>query len=396
MRPRKILIVGSGIAGLSLRRLFRKSNIPYDIVEKRVGLFSEGAGIALPANAMKAFRYLDLGSVIAQQAHRVNKIIYTEPSGEILNQASLLEPPLNTDWFVALPRHKLHTILAEGIHDIEFNTTIKAMQCTANGVLVSFDSPSLKQEEYSAVIGADGINSQVRQLAFADHPLIDLHASIWRWTCQYPTNNLHPTYMLGAREVFLAYPIGNNEVYCYAHVHDSIKDKVDNLEQQTLIKKYFSRYGGVAKSMLNILPDNKFIIPGRLRSVFPPVFSKGRIALVGDAAHACSPMLQQGAAAALEDCISLTEFLQNFPVVEAFEHYEKFRHERVNWIVNASDTPMKTLVNVDAAALAARNKKIRDLGPLNVLGWRMLLAKDFFFMLDAYIEEQRVTTKFSI
>jgi 2-polyprenyl-6-methoxyphenol hydroxylase-like FAD-dependent oxidoreductase len=391
MPIKKILISGAGIAGLALARQLGRLNIPFKLIEKRTSLSTDGAGIALPANAMKALRYVGLGSDVDQRAHQVNKIIYTDSTGIILSEASLLEAPLNADRFVALHRRQFHDILREGVESaIHFGTTIKQMTQAKNGVLVQFDNAELPQEEFSAVIGADGINSHVRQLAFNDTPLTDLGVTIWRWTCKHATDDLQPTYMLGARDLLMAYPIGKNEVYCYAHVFDPENALSKSVDHRDALTKQFGQHGGIAKTMLQLLPDNQFIIPGRLRSVPKPLYTSGRVVLIGDAGHGCSPMLQQGAACALEDVIALSELLKHFSVEEALSHYEKFRSERVNWITASSDGPMKMLINVDSQMLLAIQQKIRENGPLNVQGWKKLLATDPLNEISMYINQNKI------
>lgn len=389
MPTKKILISGAGIAGLGLARQFKRLNIPFKIIEKRTHLSTDGAGIALPANAVQALQYIGLGASIDQHSHQINKIIYTDTAGSILSEASLLEKPLQISKFVALHRHKFHDILREGIDDvIHFDTAINKLTQTNNAVLVTFNNS--KQEEFSAVIGADGVNSNVRQLAFVDTSLVDLGVAIWRWTCKYPVHALQPTYMLGLRDIFMAYPIGKDEVYCYAHAYDpeNLSTKTNN-HRDTLIKQ-FDNHQGIAKIMLGILPQNKFIIPGRLRSVPQPLFSSGRVALIGDASHACSPMLQQGAACALEDVIVLSELLKHFSVEHAFSHYEKFRSERVNWITASSDGPMKMLININEQTLSTIHQKIRKNGPLNVQGWKKLFSTNPLIEISEYIEKHRI------
>lgn len=385
---KKILISGAGIAGLSLARQLKKLSIPFKLIEKKPSLFTEGAGIALPANAVKALRYIGLGEEIDRFTHVVNKIIYMDSQGEVLSEASLLEQPLSADKFVALHRHKFHDILRAEIEDtIHFNTTIKNMTQTQHGVLVTFDH--LPEEEFSAVIGADGLHSAVRQLAFSEAALIDLGVTIWRWTCNYPTHSLQPTYMLGLHDIFMAYPIGKNEVYCYAHAYDpqNLKTKTGNY-RDSLVEQ-FGHYSGIAKTLLNCLPENRLIIPGRLRSVAQPLFTSGRVALIGDAGHACSPMLQQGAACALEDVIALSELLRFFSVEDALWHYEKVRSERIKWITTSSDGPMKMLINLHPEMLPIIQQTIREKGPLNVQGWRLLLSANPLAELSTYIEKER-------
>lgn len=377
MKP--ILISGAGIAGLSLARQLKKLNIAFEIIEKRSSLFSDGAGIALPANAVKALRCMGLEDSIAQHTHRVKQIIYTDYLGHVLNQASLLEAPLNFDWFVALPRQTLQDILCKEIEkEIHFATTMQSIEPADDGLVVTFSN--LKKKEYSAVIGADGIHSRVRELTFKNASLVDLGVTTWRWVSAYNTENLQPTYMLGHGDVFMAYPISQNAVYCYAHVLDKEEKLYIQKNKRELIKDFFKQYGGVVPHFLEILPENNDIIAGRLRSVSQPLFISNRVALMGDASHACSPMLQQGAALAFEDAIVLSALLKQFSIQDAFNHYENQRRERVTWVLNASDTPLKSAINIDEKAYIARNQMIREKGPLNVLGWRQLLQSNPIFL----------------
>jgi 2-polyprenyl-6-methoxyphenol hydroxylase-like FAD-dependent oxidoreductase len=372
----EILIVGAGIAGLSLARGLKAKNIKFKIIEKRPGLWAEGAGIALPANAVQALRHIGLGDEIERHAHRVNKIIYTDTAGNLLSEASLLEPPLNVDKFVALHRSKFHEILRDGIEEnITFNTQIEQLHPTKDGIIVKFTNPNLPPKKFAAVIGADGLHSQVRKLAFSDKPLVDFGVTTWRWTCQYPTNNLQPTYMLGAHNVFMAYPIGKNEVYCYAHTSDPENLYLKTADHSAMLLQIFGQYGGVAKEMLRILPDDQYIICGRIRSVPQPLFVRGRFVLIGDAGHGCTATLQQGAGAAAEDAAVLAALIDYFSIErieDALASYEKFRRERVNESVRLSDGPMKMIINIDSQLLLLY-QKIRDEGPLNVQGWRKLL-----------------------
>jgi len=395
---KKILIVGAGIAGLSLARLCQRLNLAFTLIEKQPQLRVTGAGIALPANAVKALRYLGLGPEIDREAHQVKTIFYTKSSGRILSTASLLEPPLNLDHFVALPRKKLQEILINDLPaKIHFDTTVTALTPSPNGLRVEFNSPHLTQEEYQAVIGADGLNSHIRELSFGPIPLVDLGVTNWRWISAFPTENLQPTYMLGAQDLFMAYPISSNSVYCYAHRYDPENKFGQHPDPQTLLRQIFKSYKGVAREFLENLPDNEALIPGRLRSVPHPFYTKGRVALVGDAGNACSPMLQQGAACALEDIIVLGELLAAFKTETALAYYEHYRKERVDWIVQASDRPMKTLVKMHALpAIIARNLFIRRKGPLNVQGWRKLLATDPLAALPSFIAAMQTKVNPSI
>lgn len=378
-----ILISGAGVAGLALARTLKKQNIPFTLIEKKAQITPVGAGIALPANAISALRQLGLADAVLQKAHQVTDILYTKASGRILAQASLLEAPLNQDKFVALHRAQLCDVLFETLdHDIHFNTSIESMEQTADGVYVTFNDKALAGK-YDAVIGADGLYSNVRTLALGEVEYDDLGITNWRWTCEYPTDDLQPTYMFGTKSVFLVYPIGPRSVYCYAQSYDpgSTLLKCDDYHQ--LLSELFGKFGGLALKMLQRLPSNDKIISGRLRSVPQPFFTNGRVAFIGDACSACSPMLQQGAACAFEDIVVLTRLLGKYSIPEAFEKYENARKQRVSWIITASDGPIKKIAGKSSPLfIMMRNLLIRCKGPLNVLGWKKLLAEDPYITLE--------------
>ncbi len=375
---KKILISGAGIAGLTMARQCKKLGLPFKLIEKKPQLITTGAGIALPANAMRALRYLELGHSIDQQAFQVKEIIYTEPCGNTLSRASLLTKPLNQDKFVALSRSKLHKILCDKLEDnINFNTSIKSLTPTAHGVNISFDNPEMPEEQFSAVIGADGIHSRVRELTFNSAPLTDHGVTNWRWMCDFPTENLQPTYMLGTQDAFMVYPCGINKVYCYAHAFDPDGKRFKQGDHQQNIRAVIGYYQHIAQDILDRLPESKDIIVGRLQSVSQALFAKDSTALIGDASSACSPMLQQGAACAFEDVFTLSRLLRKHPIQEAFIYYQALREERVKWIIKSSDTPLKSIVNIPTPEqLDARNQMIKKNGPLNVSGWKILLSQD--------------------
>nr|MCH9717361.1 FAD-dependent monooxygenase [Gammaproteobacteria bacterium] len=393
---KNILISGAGIAGLSLARQFNKHGIKYTIIEKKSALDTLGTGIALPANAVRALRFMGLSSAL-NQMHQVKEIIYAGVSGRIISQASLLDAPLNKDKFVALQRSKLQDILQHDLNlktnqTIYFDTSIIGMKQRDKGVDVICSNPDLNGH-YDAVIGADGLYSTVRDLAFDAPPLVDLGVTNWRWVCDYSTRGIQPTYMLGRKNAFLAYPIGRHQIYCYAHQADLSNQYAEPNQADQHITQLFSDYDGIARPLLANLPDNKAIHTGRLRSVPSPLFSEADVALVGDASNACSPMLQQGAAAAFEDVIVLSELLAKFSVRDALLYYKKLRYQRVNWVVKTSDDGIKSFIKVNSRwSMMARNLLIKKNGPLNVLGWKHLLSTCPLDELTQFLQSTDIST----
>lgn len=367
------LISGAGLAGLCLARRLKNLGLEYTIIEKKSSLAAIGAGIALPANAVRALRYTGLSEFV-DGLHQVQQVTYSSSDGCVISAASLLKEPLNRDKFVALDRAQLLTGLQQDlVDDIHFNATITGMKQRDSGVDVRFTNSAL-DGHYQAVVGADGAYSTVRELGFGVTQLVDLGVTTWRWICEWPTDGVQPNYMLGTKNMLLIYPIGPNRIYCYAHQSDKAGRYNHSDEAGANIQQLFASYQGMAKSLLTILPENKLIYTGRLRSVPTPLFSQGDCALIGDAGHVCSPMLQQGAALAFEDAWVLSELLAHFSVRKALENYRTQREQRVNWIVKTSDASIRSFVKMNSRwSVILRNWLIKYKGPLNAAGWAYLL-----------------------
>ena len=375
MNSPRILISGAGIAGLSLARRLDQLGIAYVLIEKRAAAATSGAGIALPFNAIQALRQLGLADKVLAAAHQVREVLYTKKDGALLARASLLEAPLDQDQFVAMRRSGLHAILLDGIAPrVHYQTSIDAIEARPDGVQVKSANPAV-QGHYDLVVSAEGIHSDLRQRSFpGEATTVDHNVVNWRFTIELPKHSLQPTYMFGRSEMFMAYPIGPDALYCYAHVYDDAGQYAKRDPQQSL-RQLFGGFGGPVGAILERLGTQPVLV-GRLESVIKPFYAKGRVVFIGDAGNACSPLLQQGAACAFEDALCLAEQLRSQPVDSAIEAYQKLRAPRVDWIVSASDGPLKMMKTMRSPLGAfLRNMLIRRKGPLNAHGWKQLAAR---------------------
>jgi 2-polyprenyl-6-methoxyphenol hydroxylase-like FAD-dependent oxidoreductase len=375
MTSPRILISGAGIAGLSLARRLDQLGIAHVLIEKRAAAPTGGAGIALPFNAIQALRQLGLAEPVLAAAHQVAEVIYTKKDGAVLGRASLHDAPLDQDKFVAMRRSDLHAILLDGIAPrIHYQSTIESFDARPDGVQVNSANPAV-QGHYDLVVSAEGIHSELRQRSFAgETTTVDHNVTNWRFVVDYPQHGLQPTYMFGRSEMFMAYPISPDALYCYAHVYDDANDYATRDAPQSL-RQLFGSFGGPVDAILDRLGTQP-VLGGRLQSVVKPFYAKGRIVFIGDAGNACSPLLQQGAACAFEDALCLAEQLHSLPVDSAIDAYQKRRAPRVDWIVSASDGPLKMMKTMRSPLGAfMRNMLIRRKGPLNAHGWKQLALR---------------------
>lgn len=387
MKP--ILICGAGLAGLALARQLSVHSIPFKIIEKNTNVRAEGAGIALPANAMNLLDYMGLSEKIKTNSYRVRTITYASYN-KLLSTASLEEKPLNQNIFLALPRSELHKILLDSLDkEINLSTSIHSITERKDGITVVLNqNGNLIEEEVSAVIGADGIHSTIRKHAFPEHTTNDFNLTTWRWLSEWDVNAdmTEPFYMFDRDQLFMVYPVSSRQVFCYAHtVNSAEKNYLRGNSVETLNTLFSHCTHDIIKSMLQQLKNMPEIILGKMESVEIPAFSKGKICLIGDACHACAPTLQQGAALAFEDAIILNKLLLNFSIKDAFRFYSEFRQEKVTSIVSSSNARIRYLSSPDVD-INSVYENIKKHGPSNVQGWKEILsAPSLFDELEAFI-----------
>ncbi len=369
----KILIVGAGIAGLSLARRLQHFGQDFRIIEKKPSEFVSGAGIALPFNAVRELKDLKIFETLSGLYHQVEEILYTNTHGKVLGRANLADPPFESDQFIAMKRQDLHDALLTGFEKkVRFNTELLSVKHVEDQVAITC-SNELLNGNYDLVVAADGINSLVRIQNYEGQQTIrDHNIPCWRFLMTLPEHGLQPTYMMGNTELFMAYPISPNAVYCYGHIHEQNKQHVLSDSPRDNLQRIFGSFGGPVPDILSRLDETK-IVSGRLKSVTEPRFFDRRIAFVGDAANGCSPLIQQGAAAAFEDTRILADALAMQNIDQALQSYRERRHERINWVVNYSDGPLAHIQKLDTVSgRFLRNMMIKALGPLNVRGWKKL------------------------
>ncbi|MGJ8691675.1 MAG: FAD-dependent monooxygenase [Thalassotalea sp.] len=385
----RILIVGAGIAGLSVYRALKQQGLYARIIEKNSEITPEGAAICLPANAMLALAKLGLAEQVKAVAHQVTSIEYALASGQTLSTASLFDVPCNQAEFVALKRSDLMSVLgASLLAEVEFNKTITSLDNQVSGVNVVFNDQ--EQAHFDLVIAADGIHSATRTMALPATKVNKLGVSNWRFIADIATvegqtadinavnstsKNLQPVYYIGNESAFMLYPINQQQVYCYGQVIDTNR-RFYQMNNRAALTKVFASYCQPVQNLVAQLDKSARIISGELTSVSQVVPITQRIIFIGDALHGCPPSLQQGAALAFEDANCLARVLAVTDIDNALSVFSGERLARINYVVNESNKIIK-LAGLGRFTLGRliRNFKIRCQGPANVVGWRKLLTE---------------------
>jgi 2-polyprenyl-6-methoxyphenol hydroxylase-like FAD-dependent oxidoreductase len=179
---------------------------------------------------------------------------------------------------------------------------------------------------YDLVVGADGLNSTIRTLAMGDRPAGYVGQASWRFLADGFSGMSDWTVMLARDRSFLTVALGGGLVYCYADVMTS--DPAGAARGDW--RQSFADFAEPVPSLLASVTEAYF---APIEEVAPPSWTAGRVVLVGDAAHASSPNMAQGAAMALEDALVLAETLTAASSVDrALTGYVRRRQPRVAWV----------------------------------------------------------------
>ncbi|MFY1633798.1 FAD-dependent monooxygenase [Solwaraspora sp. WMMB335] len=352
--PVRVLVVGASVAGLALARALRLAGLRPVVVEKLAPSVVAGAGIFLPGNAIRALRDLGLDNPLRPLGAVIRRQRYFDSAGDPLCGVDLEQLWHGVGECRALPRADLHRVLLTGAGgEVRHNTEVCDLEMDDETTKVAFGDGSYA--EYDLVVGADGRRSTVRRLAGlggAAHPVgtiayrsvITGGPQIDEWTA-----------LLGQRSGIVLMPMGYGRLYCYADepLPTGSTPPADPLAR---VREIFGGYGGPVPAVLDAMEGVQVAVTDEVEV---PSWSRGAVVLVGDAAHATSPTLSQGAAMAFEDALVLAEMLRTRPsVAEALVGYESRRRPRTQWVLDRTRDRDRTR----DVAPGLRDPQLRDKG----------------------------------
>jgi FAD-dependent urate hydroxylase len=247
---------------------------------------------------------------------------------------------------VGVRRADLHQTLREGATAVPLRlaTTVRAATQTREYVSVQFDDGLTRS--YDVLIGADGIHSSIRRLVFGDVRPRGIGQASWRFIAPDACGVTTWTGMLARRRTFLMMPVGSGGLYCYADLMS--REAAEGVRRNAASERRFAEsrdhdrdrlrtlfrdFGEPVPRVLAQLDRVEAIHAGPIEEIDMARCVDGRVVLVGDAAHATSPNMAQGASMALEDALILTdELTAGHPPVEALAAFAARRRGRVRWV----------------------------------------------------------------
>jgi 2-polyprenyl-6-methoxyphenol hydroxylase-like FAD-dependent oxidoreductase len=339
----RVLIVGGGFSGMSAAIQLRKVGASVDLVELDPGWRSYGAGISLGGPTLRAFRTLGvLDAFLASGAASDGVDLFT-PGGQKI--ASIPTPRLagpDVPGGGAIMRPALAAILAEATRasgaTIKLGTSFSRLTSPNGDVEVQLSDGS--RATYDLVIGADGLYSKTRAAIFPDAPKPRyVGQCVWRAVLPRPPEVDRAMMWLGEKVKPGLNPVSADQMYMFVTEDRPNNDRIEPSEFLGLLRNLIAPFTAPAMAFVKAkLNEDSQIVYRPLESLLlPRPWSRGRIVLIGDAAHATTPHLASGACIGIEDAIVLTEELHAAASVpDALAAFEARRWERCRMVVENS------------------------------------------------------------
>ena len=340
MVVKRILVIGGGIGGLTAAIALRFKDYMVDVIERDPDWTVYGVGIIQQSNVVRAMDQLGLLDDYLSAGVGFDAVEIFLPDG---TQAARVPSPQLVEGKpanVGIGRPALHKVL--GDRTIASGATVKlgitADRLEDDGDCVNVRFSDGTTARYDLVVGADGIYSQTRSAIFPDAPKPQFTGqSVWRYNFARPAGMDALQVYNGPTGVGLV-PISDDLMYMYATTPEPSNPRY---ARERLASTMREKLGGTAPAIRalaqQIVSDDDVVYRPLEGLLVEGPWHKGRVVLIGDAVHATTPHLGQGAGMAIEDSLVLADELSGHDELdEALIAYRDRRFERCAYIVNAS------------------------------------------------------------
>ena len=335
----KIVVMGAGIGGLTLGVALRQRGHEVRILEKRAEFTDEGAGVVLGPNVLAAVRLLGLDSAIEAEGRVVPAMNIADERGRVLTRGTYRVTRLLTPG-IAIHRSRLHRLLRERFDgEIVLGDEPRALRFA--------EHPSLQLAERALdcdlVVGADGIRSRVRAELEPNFETRYSGTTCFRYVVDEQwTDEVYEQWGRGKRVGVV--PLGHGQTYVFLTLNRP-RRAPRGFESLAEFRALWSEFAGPAARALLALEDLGSVLHNDLEDGLAARFWAPGVVLLGDAAHAVTPNMGQGAGLAIEDACCLAHLLPDASVAEekfrakleeALVSYESLRRPRAEWILRQS------------------------------------------------------------
>ncbi len=307
----KVLIVGGGVAGLTLHAKLRQQGREPVLIEKAAGYRDIGYGIGLYPLGSCVFHGLGVYEEFLARGLECRRYEIADHQGEIIQGLDMAELTDNVGPMVMLARTDLIDVLREAGHGegIRMGTTIQNLRQTGDTVSVTFHDGTT--DEFDLVVGCDGIHSDLRRRVFGEAEVFDTGWTVWTW---WGREGLFAPDVVreywGRGFFFGTYPVPGRSMYVAGAPNHAVRNpKATSGELRGELAAVLGELLAHVGEVRAAFEDAQTLFGWPMTDVRADDWYSGRVVLCGDSATAFLPTAGVGASNALRSAAALADEL---------------------------------------------------------------------------------------
>jgi 2-polyprenyl-6-methoxyphenol hydroxylase-like FAD-dependent oxidoreductase len=349
----KVLVAGAGIGGLAAAIAIRRAGHEVEVLERSPVLEEVGAGLAIWPNGHRALAALGMQDAPGISVPGVQvrtwrgRLLIETPVGEFRARYG--------HDLILVHRAELHSSLLEMVGRENVKAASEVVAFEQNGSNVAISLASGKRLEADVLVGADGLRSAVRRSLLADGEPRFSGATCWRGVARFEVEGGCGVNWLGTAAEFGIFPLRNGRAYWFAVRNRPEREADGPLGRKADVMGAFEGWPDSVTAVVQATADADVLRNDLYDRPEVRTWMRGRVTLVGDAAHPMLPNVGQGACQALEDAVALGRALGALPLDQALQTYEAQRVRRANGFVAQSRLNGRLARSSNPVLLAVRN-----------------------------------------